>query len=63
MVTALMIEPNQHPCIAQLCCDGLYLNYAVSKDCDTLCCADMFVLEKDIVVVYTPTQIGYPISL
>ena len=59
MVTALMIEPNQHPCITQLCCDGLYLNYAVSKDCDTLCCADMFALEKDIVVVYAADGVFY----
>ena len=59
MVTALMIQPHQHPCITQLCADGLYLNYAVSKDCDTLCCADMFVLEKDIVVVYAADGVFY----
>ncbi len=59
MVTALMVQPERNPCITQLCCDGLYLNYAVSKDCDTLCCASMFALEKDIAVVYAADGIFY----
>ena len=59
MVTALMIQPGRHPCITQLCADGLYLNYAVSKDCDTLCCASMFALEKNVAVVYAADGVFY----
>ena len=59
MVTALMIQPGRQPCITQLCADGLYLNYAVSKDCDTLCCASMFGLEKNIAVVYAADGVFY----
>lgn len=59
MVTALMIQPGKQPCITQLCCDGLYLNYAVSKDCDTLCCANMMVLEKNIAIVYAADGVFY----
>ena len=59
MVTALMIQPGSHPCITQLCADGLYLNYAVSKGCDTLCCASMFALEKNVAVVYAADGVFY----
>lgn len=59
MVTALMIQPGRHPCITQLCADGLYLNYAVSKECDTLCCASMFALEKNVAVVYAADGVFY----
>ena len=54
-----MIQPGKQPCITQLCCDGLYLNYAVSKDCDTLCCANMMVLEKNIAIVYAADGVFY----
>ena len=59
MVTALMVQPGKHPCITQLCCDGLYLNYAVSKDCDTLCCASMIPLEKNSAVIYAGDGVFY----
>lgn len=59
MVTALMIQPGRQPCITQLCTDGLYLNYAVSKDCDTLCRASMFGLEKNIAVVHAADGVFY----
>lgn len=59
MVTALMVQPGKQPCITQLCCDGLYLNYAVSKDCDTLCCANIIALEKNIAVVCAADGVFY----
>lgn len=59
MITALMVQPGKQPCITQLCCDGLYLNYAVSKDCDTLCCANIIALEKNIAVVCATDGVFY----
>lgn len=59
MVTALMVQPGKQPCITQLCCDGLYLNYAVSKGCDALCCANIIALEKNIAVVYAADGVFY----
>ena len=59
MVTALMVQPERKPCIAQLCCNSTYLNYAVSIDEDTSCSADVFVLENDIAILFAPDGAFY----
>ncbi len=59
MVTALMVQPGESPCITQLCCDGEYINYAVSKGCDTLCHADILAFEKNIAIIFASDGVFY----
>lgn len=59
MVTALMVQPERKPYITHLCCDGTYLDFAVSRDSDVVCCADVFMLEKDIAILYALDGVFY----
>ena len=52
MVTALMVKPNEHPCITQLCDDGKFLDLAVSLGTDMMCSARAMQLEKGVVILH-----------
>ena len=61
MVTALIIRPNQHPQITQLCDSRTFLNLSVSLDTDFMCSATATHLEKDIAIIHA--QEGVLLSL
>lgn len=52
MVTALIVQPNQHPQITQLCDDRTFLNLSVSRGTDFMCSAVAISLEKGIAIIY-----------
>ena len=52
MVTALIVQPNQHPQITQLCDDRAFLDFSVSRGTDFMCSATAMSLEKDIAIIY-----------
>ena len=52
MVTALIVLPNQHPQITQLCDDRAFLDLSVSRGTDSMCSAVAISLEKGIAIIY-----------
>lgn len=52
MVTALIVPPNQHPQITQLCDDRIFLDFSVSRGTDFMCSAIATSLEKGIAIIY-----------
>ena len=52
MVTALIVPPNQHPQITQLCDDRIFLDLSVSRGTDFMCSAVAISLEKGIAIIY-----------
>ena len=52
MVTALIVPPNQHPQITQLCDDRTFLDLSVSRGTDFMCSAIATSLEKGIAIIY-----------
>ena len=52
MVTALIVPPNQHPQITQLCDDRIFLDLSVSRGTDFMCSAIATSLEKGIAIIY-----------
>lgn len=53
MITALMIQPDKHPCITRLCDNEDYLNCAVSIDSDLIHTAAALRIEDGIAVIYS----------
>lgn len=52
MVTALIVPPNQHPQITQLCDDRTFLDLSVSRGSDFMCSAVAISLGKGIAIIY-----------
>ena len=52
MVTALIVPPNQHPQITQLCDDRTFLDFSVNRGTDFMCSAIATSLEKGIAIIY-----------
>lgn len=52
MVTALIIQPNQHPQITQLCDDRCFLDLSVSRGTDCICSAATLPLADGLAVLY-----------
>ena len=58
MLTALIVQPGQHPQITQLCDDRTFLDLSVSRGTDFMCSAVAISLEKGIAIIYA--QEGVP---
>lgn len=52
MVTALVVQPNQHPQITQLCDNRSFLDLSVSRGTDFMCSAVALPLEDNLAVLY-----------
>lgn len=52
MVTALIVQPNQHPQITQLCDDRTFLDLSVSRGTDFMCSAATLPLVENIAILY-----------
>ena len=52
MITALIIQPNQHPQITQLCDDRIFLDLSVSRGTDFFCTAEVMPLDENLVILY-----------
>ena len=52
MVTALIVQPGQHPQITQLCDDRTFLDLSVSRGTGFMCSAVAISLEKGIAIIY-----------
>lgn len=52
MVTALIVQPNQHPQITQLCDDRAFLDLSVSRGTDFMCSTATLPLADGLVVLY-----------
>ena len=52
MLTALIVLPNQHPQITQLCDNRVFLDLSVSRGTDSVCSAATLPLVENIAILY-----------